>query len=246
MPVNAILIAVNTILWVVMFFRLKKKLSPDGVIKEIRKELDKILLQINSDSDRNIRLIQSQIEQVKKVSLEAQQLCERAEERIAMLYGELDKAASVKSVEQSLYRPAPENTKPDKAEASPALSSEPAASELTAEPRAGSSVPKVGPAASIPHEDTLNKSRSPVDSYMKEQLRFVPEAARSPEPAPSAQDSPRKIEIPEFIKAEKPIEIKKPFRQQVKEMLALGYSVEEISHKTGRSTQEVKIIIEIL
>lgn len=236
MLVNAVLLAGNVILWCILLLRLKKKLSPDGVMKDVRKELEKLLLQINSDSDRNIRLIQNQIEQVKKVSLEAQQLCERAEERIAMLYGELDKASSVKSVEQSLYRPAPESTKPDKA-------IEPLS---VPEPRAGGGDSKAGLAASILHEDTLNKSRSPVDSYMKEQLRFVPEASRSSEPASSAQDSPRKIEIPEFIKAEKPIEIKKPFRQQVKEMLALGYSVEEIAHKTGRSTQEVKIIIEIL
>ncbi|MBQ6566196.1 MAG: hypothetical protein IJL80_03990 [Treponema sp.] len=236
MPVNVILIAVNTILWLVMFWRLKRKLSPEGVIKDVRAELDKILLQINSDSDRNIRLIQNQIDQVKKVSLEAQQLCERAEERIAMLYGELDKAASARSVEEQLYRPVPEASEPDKAiEPVPA-----------AEPRAGGSESKAGPSASVPHEDTLNKSLSPLGSYMKEQLRFVPESARTPEPAPSAQEAPRKIEIPEFIKAEKPIEIKKPFRQQVKEMLALGYSVEEIAHKTGRSTQEVKIIIEIL
>lgn len=236
MPVTVILIAVNTILWAVMFLRLKRKLSPEGVVKEVRAELDKILLQINSDSDRNIRLIQNQIEQVKKVSLEAQQLCERAEERIAMLYGELDKASSVKSVENQLYQLDAEGAKPDKApEADP-----------VPVPSAEASVAKAGAAAAIPHEDTLNKSRSPLDSYMKEQLRFVPESARPSEPVSATLDPPRKIEIPEFIKAEKPIEIKKTFRQQVREMLALGYSVEEIAHKTGRSTQEVKIIIEIL
>ena len=236
MPVTVILIVVNTILWVVMFLRLKRKLSPEGVIKEVRAELDKILLQINSDSDRNIRLIQNQIEQVKKVSLEAQQLCERAEERIAMLYGELDKASSVKSVENQLYQLDPEGTKPGKApEADP-----------VPVPSAGVSEAKDGAAVAIPHEDTLNKSRSPLDSYMKEQLRFVPESARPSEPVSATQEASRKVEIPEFIKAEKPIEIKKTFRQQVREMLALGYSVEEIAHKTGRSTQEVKIIIEIL
>lgn len=244
MSVNAILIAVNTILWIVMFLRLKKKLSPEGVIKEVRKELDRLLLQINSESDRNIRLIQKQIEQVKEVSLEAQQLCDRAEERIAMLYGELDKASSVKSMENHLYlsgeqakapEPRQEAMLPDKALV-PEASKVPTVSEV---PDVAELPTGVRPAPVVV-DDTFNKSRSPIDSYMKEQLRFVPETG------PASPEPPRKIEIPEFIKAEKPIEIKKPFRQQVKEMLALGHSIEEIAHKTGRSTQEVKIIIEIL
>jgi hypothetical protein len=238
MTVEVLLIVGNGLLWVLLMLGLKKKLSPEGVMKDVRKELEGLLLQINSASDRNIRLIQNQIEQLKTASLEAEQLCAKVEERLAMLYGELDKASAVKTVEDRLYpselpsasdlgtgreTPAPEASIPN------AVPSAPAANRA-------SDAPAV-------HDDTLSKSYSPVDSYMKEQMRFASDVAEASS-GEKAPENPHRIEIPEFIKAETPLEIKKPFRQQVMEMKALGYTIEEIAHETGRSTQEVKITIE--
>lgn len=225
MLVNAILISANIILWIVLSLRLRKKLSPEGIIKDVRKEMESLLLQINSASDRNIRLIQDQISQAKTASAEARQLCDKVEERLAMLYGEAAKLSSVKATENLLYPPAP-----------PAKSGP---SENVPVPPADAPEATVGPAVEIPRQDTLNKASSPLGSYMKEQMRF------SENPAPAANEPARKVEIPEFIKPERPIEVKKSFRQQVFEMKSLGYSAEEIAHKTGRSVQEVKITIEI-
>ncbi|MBP5464726.1 MAG: hypothetical protein J6Y13_06110, partial [Treponema sp.] len=204
MLANAVLLAGNALLWVFVFLYLKKKLSPRGIVAEARKAIDELLLKLNSDSDRNIRLLQHQIEQVREVSLEARQLCDRVEERLALLYGELEKASSVKDAEERLYpalqrqekgggRSFSERTAPFPHKAPPEPAA-PAAAVLPPEspavlqrqnavpqPEAAVSEPGSFPEAKIsagpapgafPQDDTLNKSLSPLDSYMKEQLRF--------------------------------------------------------------------------
>ena len=234
----------NALLWVLVFLHLKKKLSPKGIVKEAQKELEALLLQLNSASDRNIRLIQEQIAQLKQACSDAETLCGKVEERIAMLYGELEKASSVKELEERLYPAAP---KPK----APVLPPETAAA-----PQPKATVPEPGPIPQVasrafPQDDTLNKSYSPLDSYMKEQLRFTAgevdgmQAEGAEAPVPQEKQPSRTPSVPEFIQAEKPIEITKSFHQQVMEMKKLGYSVEEIARETGRSTQEVKITIEI-
>ena len=182
--------------------------------------------------------MQAQLDRLKQATVAADELCSKVEERLAMLYGELDKASAVKAAESRLY-PAPEQ--PPEA-AVPASAPTPGSAPAAAP--ASTPIPAPSPAAAdvLPLDDTLNKSYSPVDSYRKEQMRFGPPAGTAPSVAP---EKPQKIEIPEFIKAEKPIEIKMPFKQRVRELRALGYSIEEIAHETGRSTQEVKITIEI-
>ena len=227
MLIEVLLIAVNVVLWIILFLTLKKKLSPNGIIKDARKELEGILRQINGATDRDIRLIQVQLDRLREATSSAELLCKKIEERISMLYGEMAKVSAVKTAEESLYH----EKSLDVAVESKAVSSESDSSHL-AEPIAES-------VNTSPHDDTLNKSRSPLESYIKERNRF------SSDPVSASVESSQKLEIPEFIKAEKPIEVKKPFRQQVREMLALGYSIEEIAHATGRSTQEVKITIEI-
>ena len=244
MLIEALLIAVNAILWTVLFMRLRKKLSPEGIMKDARKELEDLLRQINGATDRDIRLMQAQLDRLKQATVAADELCSKVEERLAMLYGELDKASAVKAAESRLY-PAPERP-PEAAVPAPAAApaSAPTPGSAPAAAPASTPIPAPSPAAAdvLPLDDTLNKSYSPVDSYRKEQMRFGPPAGTAPS---VALEKPQKIEIPEFIKAEKPIEIKMPFKQRVRELRALGYSIEEIAHETGRSTQEVKITIEI-
>jgi len=91
-------------------------------------------------------------------------------------------------------------------------------------------------------ESSSNKIRSPLDSYKKESSRFksLTESEKQ-----SGGDEHPVPQIPEFIKAEKPIVVKKSFKQQVFELNSLGYSVEEIARKLNKSTQEVKLTIEI-
>ena len=297
MLANAVLLAGNALLWVFVFLYLKKKLSPRGIVAEARKAIDELLLKLNSDSDRNIRLLQHQIEQVREVSLEARQLCDRVEERLALLYGELEKASSVKDAEERLYpalqrqekrggrsfseltAPFPHKAPPEPAapaaavlppespavlQRQEAVADAPQRQNAVPQPEAAVSEPGSFPEAKIPagpapgvfpQDDTLNKSLSPLDSYMKEQLRFsageaggIPaagEEAPAPQEMTSSREPSRTPSVPEFFQAEKPIAIPKSFHQQVMEMKQLGYSIEEIAHETGRSTQEVKITIEI-
>ncbi len=231
----------NVLLWVFVFLHLKKKLSPKGIVKDARKELEALLLQINSASDRNIRLIQEQISQLKHAASDAEALCGKVEGRIAMLYGEMEKLSAVKAVEERLYQTVSQ---------SDAIKEKPLPSEaggLSVEEKV--SVPKeqdVPVSKRLLQEDTLNKSYTPVDSYVKEQMRFTAAEDKAGQELVEKRSDMSHVEnIPEFVQAENPIEVQKSFKQQVLEMKALGYSIEEIAHETGRSTQEVKITIEI-
>ncbi len=210
-------------------------------MRDARKELEALLLHINSASDRNIRLLQEQISQLKHASSEAELLCAKAEEKISLLYQELEKASSVKTVQDRLYPSSLPAAGPhekqlvtvDSEHLSERDSLPPGKDEIEA------------PTA-LPLADTLNKSYSPVDSYKKEQLRFASEKEGDvEETAASSSEETSVSNIPEFVQAENPIEVQKPFKQQVMEMKAFGYTIEEIAHATGRSTQEVKITIEI-
>ena len=252
---NAILLAGNVLLWVFVFLYLKKKLSPRGIVAEARKAIDELLLKLNSDSDRNIRLIQNQIEQVKRVSQQARQLCDRVEERLALLYGELEKVSSVKDAEERLYPAVRAQAAVPGPGPFPRETAAPAAEALVLPQNNLPQEAAVTASGGLPQDDTLNKSLSPLDSYRKEQLRFTAgESVALPaagEEAPAARERAvsrepsRTPSVPEFFQAEKPIAIPKSFRRQVMEMKQLGYSIEEIAHETGRSTQEVKITIEI-
>lgn len=251
MLVEAIVIVVNGLLWLLLFLYLKKKLSPEGLLNEAKKELQDLLLQINSSTDRNIRLVQEQKVLIKKTISEAEELREKIEERLTMLYGELEKTEAVKTVEERVYQdsssmhveknivniPDFKNT----AEISSSVDDF-TVHTIQSNENEGNENP-------LPVTDTLNKSYTPLGSYMKEQLRFspadLPDETVKEMPVEQSSENIKKIEIPEFIKASEPIQIKKSFKQQVMEMRSLGYSIEEIAHETGRSTQEVKITIEI-
>lgn len=50
---------------------------------------------------------------------------------------------------------------------------------------------------------------------------------------------------PEYIRAENPIVSKKDFPQQVRELVGQGLPVDEIARRTGRSVQEVRLVIQM-
>ena len=51
---------------------------------------------------------------------------------------------------------------------------------------------------------------------------------------------------PVYYKAENQITPKKDFRQQVKELYSSGLPAEEIAHRTSRSVQEVRLVLQML
>ena len=86
------------------------------------------------------------------------------------------------------------------------------------------------------------------NSFMQGDLFFTEKAKNELgiKNLPKPEVEVRKIPVvePELFMAENPIVPKKDFKTQVLELRALGIPAEEIARKTGRSIQEVKLVIE--
>ncbi|MCQ2981313.1 MAG: hypothetical protein MJ178_00985 [Treponemataceae bacterium] len=59
-----ILTFINLILWVVFFVVLKKKFSPKNVLDSIKDEVDKLLITINQETDRDLTLLEAKLSEI--------------------------------------------------------------------------------------------------------------------------------------------------------------------------------------
>lgn len=62
-----IILAINLILWFVLFKFLKKTFSYKGALSEIKQEAEKIIIEINRETDNSITLMESKINHVKEI-----------------------------------------------------------------------------------------------------------------------------------------------------------------------------------
>ena len=207
-----IICIINIVLWVRIFSRLKKMFSTDGVVENVKIKLNTLLIQIDSATDRNLKLLNKEINELKLI-------CAEADNRIKILQDKIDQ---VKKSE--LLKSEAEHLRQSKD-----------FEERVYAPAGHSSASTFSPAA----------------AYQKEQSSYMPSSVS----AESIDDSAVKqetsvssentfVNIPEVRVADELIKPKKEFKTIVKELRNLGYSVEEIAAETGKSTQEVKIILE--
>lgn len=199
-----ILYIVNIISWCFVFTRFKKMFSTDGIIESVKLKLNSLLIQIDSATDRNIKLINERIKELKFVSAEAYNKILILQDKIdivkknEILKNEAEQAERSKTFEEKVY-----------ADLKPAVS-------------------KIYP---------------PVRAYQKEQASYSSVADFTQN---SLQNKNKEdIEDVPFVSiADELVKPKKDFKAVVHELRDLGYSVEEIAAETGKSTQEVKIILE--
>lgn len=60
-----IVLVVNIILWILCFRRIRKEFSPDGSLNELKKEVDKIIIEINKETDTDITLLEDKCKQIR-------------------------------------------------------------------------------------------------------------------------------------------------------------------------------------
>lgn len=88
---SIIIFAVNLILWIFLFRKFKKQFSSDAILENIRLEIDKLLTEINRETDRDLTLVDGKIAELKKVM-------EDAERRINLAIAEENKKQNEKKV----------------------------------------------------------------------------------------------------------------------------------------------------
>ena len=197
-----ILYIVNIISWCFVFTRFKKMFSTDGIIESVKLKLNSLLIQIDSATDRNIKLINERIKELKFVSAEA-------DNKILILQDKIDIVKKNEILKNEAEQAERSKTFEVYADLKPAVS-------------------KIYP---------------PVRAYQKEQASYSSVADFTQN---SLQNKNKEdIEDVPFVSiADELVKPKKDFKAVVHELRDLGYSVEEIAAETGKSTQEVKIILE--
>ena len=210
-----ILYIINIISWCFLFRHFKKMFSADGVIENVKLKLNSLLIQIDTATDRNIKLINERIKDLKLISAEADNKIQVLQDKInivkknELLKNEADQVEMSRSFEEKVYA----DLKP-----------------------------------------SFSRAYSPVHAYQKEQMSYSGSPMSVSEEISAGSDINQKSstvehknelkEVPFVSIADELVKPKKDFKTIVHELKNLGYTVEEIAAETGKSTQEVKIILE--
>jgi len=248
MAVLIILLCVfNLVMWLVAIVRFRKIFSTDDIISETREQLDRMLMNINQNAERNITLIDERIRRLKEAEQEA-------DKHIAILRGELENVGKSKVFQERI-----------KSISSPAGMESVSVEEK--KPRVRSRSVAVSKSASVKApknqsatEEPLLKVRSPLASYEKESREqrmlggrtslqdemdmIVERAGKTDFNVESADAGVLPNEFPKITNAAEMIKPKKSIKKQVHELSDQGYTIEEIAINLGISTTEVKLILE--
>lgn len=194
-----------------MFARFHTVFSTDRIVENVKAKLNDLLIQIDSAADRNIKLINDRIRELKFISVEADNKISVLQDYITqvkkmeLVKNEISQQERSKKFEEKVYS-------------------------------------DVKPVVKNPY--------SPVNLYQKEQMSYTGKI-QPIENIEQDHDVVDKIEmpgemvsVPEIRIADELIKPKKDVKEKVRELKSLGYTVEEIASETGKSTQEVKIILE--
>lgn len=95
--VLVLIILINLFLWFLLFRKLKTTYSPDALLSNIRNEVNKLLIEINREADRDITIIEER-------TANLQQLIEEADKRISRNNEIINKSNAEKEVISKLNK----------------------------------------------------------------------------------------------------------------------------------------------
>lgn len=194
-----------------MFARFHNVFSTDRIVENVKAKLNDLLIQIDSAADRNIKLINDRIRELKFISVEADNKITVLQDYITqvkkmeLVKNEISQQERSKKFEEKVYS-------------------------------------DVKPVVKNPY--------SPVNLYQKEQMSYtgknqpIENIEQDHDVVDKIEMPEEMISVPEIRIADELIKPKKDVKEKVRELKSLGYTVEEIASETGKSTQEVKIILE--
>ncbi len=198
-----------------------------------------MLSHMNNATSRNIDLIEDRISRLKSI-------CNDAEKSISLLQNELNGIKKSKAFENAVY--SAEQSSPSQKPSSPI--------KLAGENTAGAFQSKtVVPVEQYIHEQTrfdnhesfnqAGQMESSVELELSkdssESLGQISQQTQSLSDSENTSNSG----TPVFYDAKESIIPKTDYKKRVMQLHEMGYTVEEIAHDVGRSTQEIKFTIEI-
>ena len=213
-----LLIIFNILMWFIFFHRFNAFFSTEKIIEETRSAINEKIREANNAAERNMNLIDGKIQELNKVQAEA-------DRRLAVLKRELDtqqresefRSAVASNVHVKTSKKAPAYTRKGKPVQAELAFTEKARSELG-----------------------INENILP-DGSVQNQNEHETKVAET-------YGNLQKIPVvnPVVYMADDFITPKKDFNQQVRDYHMAGIPAEEIARLTGRSAQEVRLVIQML
>lgn len=218
----ASLCILNILLWIVFLVRFKRLFSTDDIISSAREEMNKMIADINRNTERDITLINDRIKELKAVIADA-------DRHIAVAKSEKEKQEQTAAYSQKIN----EITRSASAQISPVQR---AAAQYR---RTAKTFDPAENAYVVTHEEK-NKTEERTGI---EQSLFDETTAEITVKSDGSSFAKVPVVGPEIIMAEKPIVPKKKFNEQVAELSEKGFTVEEIASELHSSITEVQFAI---
>lgn len=212
-----VILIINIILWIFCFKVFRKSFSAKGVLSEIRQEAEKIIIEINRETDSAITLMEAKINQVreiidtvdKKIMLYETTLVQKENER--QLYQQFSEFQQNQNPMQRAIKVYKMNDNVGVSEHLPLFTENAGTSDLKKS--------KVSKKASV-YEQNKDKSENFELDFSEEN------------------------EMPKVIQTEK-IEPKVPIQQQIIKLAKEGFSADLIASKLNISISEVSMTIDL-
>lgn len=225
---------INLLLWFLFFKKFKKLFSTDDIIENTRTELNRMILDVNRNAERNITLIEAKINDLKV-------LINQADTHISLMKAEVEKTRMADSYKSTLKNVINSNKQKGsyKVEAYLKNSSK------------NNSRVNADAAFEIVKEFGDKAENQPSLFSNTNSKHFESSSAGFTENTAGAENQQENAytEVPVFghnvHMAEEPIVIKKSFNQEVNERFMRGESVEEIAASLSRSVTEVQFALDM-
>ncbi|HBG66403.1 MAG TPA: hypothetical protein DDW78_08025 [Treponema sp.] len=258
-----LLYIVNIILWIVLFSRIKKMFSTENLVRKIVATANDVVKSIDAVTDRNRSLVKDGEERLMAVSAETARRVEelkaeleKADKHIMFLKGELDKTEKAFAFRAELDAAGQQQAKQLRASVqagSPAsvyrheqLQGTRFSAAIRTENVDGDSIAvgSMPDAEAAPQQPVVMREAG--QPLPPQEHPPVPPEPAAPAESQNAAAAPRQPQAPQIIVSAAPLRPRKDYKQQVKELSALGMTAEEIAAELGRSPQEVEVTLELL
>ncbi|MBQ5399994.1 MAG: hypothetical protein IIU15_02015 [Treponema sp.] len=273
MAVLVILICVfNLVMWLLAIVRFRKMFSTDDIVQKTRDELDKMMMDINRNAERNVDLIEDRIKKLKEISAET-------DRHIEILRGELANTEKTKAFQSRLVG-AESKKRPSAVKLDDDFALEPP-EEPVKKPRTATrkTSPRTATTETVNPPKTVEiqiqepkstekpapagRPRGPLMAYQFEQ-KNIASLAQKKNAHPQGDSFSQEIDDivrkssfeiepsdaanssgPEIIVSPNPIRPKKSKKDQVLDLAATGMTVEEIARQLKTTTTEVEFILDM-
>jgi hypothetical protein len=225
------LCVLNIILWIVFFHRFSKIFSTDDIIENTRTELNRMIGDVNRNTERNITLIEDRIKELKKIIAEA-------DKRMALYASEQKKHTL-----GTEYRTTIDKVSLDVSENEKKLRETPI-QKAAGKYRKNAENP-VGAAVSQETVYSITPRGFKQTTESEQAELFQPLVEEKSMTSATASETITSDAVPKVFMSENPIVSKKDFNVKVQELYEKGETIEKIASALSSSITEVQFAIDM-